>query len=114
MMREQIEAKLRETEAAIDEIAFSPNPGTFVSSTKKTRLEGEYAALTWVLSMLPEELSAQVGETQRYHVAIPYFFHFYVDATSEAEALTLAHEGGNGQMGDYDDNLALVETVPTW
>ena len=45
-----------------------------------------------------------------YHVAIPYWFHFYVEAESEAEAINKAHET-EGRMGEYDDELTFVELV---
>jgi len=45
-----------------------------------------------------------------YHVAIPYWFHFYVEAESEEDAINKAHET-DGQMGEYDDDLTFVEEL---
>jgi hypothetical protein len=49
--------------------------------------------------------------SKRYHVAIPYWFHFYVDAVDESDALDKAHET-DGSMGEYDDDQAFIEESP--
>ena len=52
------------------------------------------------------------GKLQRYHVGIPYYYHFYVDATSEEEAIQKAHDS-EGSMGEYDEANIFVEELPT-
>ena len=68
-----------------------------------------------------------VCTVKRYHVRIPYFYDSYVDATSERGAIEIAHEEGNGKMGecvvnnlvnkcenreyDYDADNILVEEI---
>ena len=46
-----------------------------------------------------------------YHVGIPYYYHFYVEADTEEEAIEKAHNS-EGSMGEYDENNIFVETVP--
>ena len=46
----------------------------------------------------------------KYHVAIPYYYHFYVDADSEEEAIDNAHNTV-GSMGEYDEEHIFVETL---
>ena len=50
-------------------------------------------------------------ETRRYHVGIPYIYNFYVDATSEEEAIEKAHNS-EGSMGEYDEFNIFVEEMP--
>ena len=50
-------------------------------------------------------------ETRRYHVGIPYIYNFYVDATSEEEAIEKAHDS-EGSMGEYDEDNIFVEEIP--
>ena len=45
-----------------------------------------------------------------YHVGIPYYYHFYVEADTEEEAIEKAHNS-EGSMGEYDENNIFVETV---
>jgi len=46
----------------------------------------------------------------KYHVAIPYYYHFYVEADSEEEAIDNAHNTV-GSMGEYDEEHIFVETL---
>ena len=47
----------------------------------------------------------------KYHVVIPYYYHFYVEAESEEEAITEAHNT-EGTMDEYDENGIFVEALP--
>ena len=46
----------------------------------------------------------------KYHVIIPYYYHFYVEAESEEEAITEAHNTV-GTMDEYDEDGILVEEM---
>ena len=46
-----------------------------------------------------------------YHVGIPYYYHIYVEADTEKEAIEKAHNS-EGSMGEYDENNIFVEEVP--
>ena len=50
-------------------------------------------------------------EPRRYHVGIPYIYNFYVDATSEEEAIEKALNS-EGSMGEYDEFNIFVEEMP--
>ena len=51
-------------------------------------------------------------KTRRFHVGIPYIYNFYVDATTEEEAIEKAHNSGGGSMGEYDETNIFVEEIP--
>lgn len=47
----------------------------------------------------------------KYHVVIPYDFHFNVVADSPEEAIEVAHNM-EGKMGDYTEEHILVTELP--
>ena len=88
-----------------------PNPhtvnssGQYVDSTN-TRRESCGCSEANVL-----DNNHNVCTVKHYHVSIPYFYDFYVDATSEKGAIEIAHEDGNGKMGECDDDNVYVEEI---
>ena len=45
---------------------------------------------------------------KKYHVVIPYFYHFYVEAENKDQAIKEAHNS-TGKMGEYDEKNIFVE-----
>ena len=55
-----------------------------------------------------EDVKNTWRKNKKYHVVIPYFYHFYVDAETEEEAIQIAHDS-EGSMGEYDEKNIFVE-----
>lgn len=64
------------------------------------------------LEIVGDDPSASEAPLKRkaYHVAIPYYYHFYVIATTEQEAIQKAHDS-EGKMGEYDETNILIEEI---